>query len=76
MIPFRVAYFANGADVDTVIVNGEILMRGRDVATADQVKVLDEAQKATEIMLDRTGRGALLETPDDFFGATRYAGLR
>ncbi|MEM1430035.1 MAG: amidohydrolase family protein [Pseudomonadota bacterium] len=72
MIPFRVAYFANGADVDTVIVNGEVLMRGREVATADQAKVLDEAQKATEVMLDRTGRHALLDLPENFFGATRY----
>jgi cytosine/adenosine deaminase-related metal-dependent hydrolase len=74
MIPFRVAYFANGADVDTVIVNGEILMRGREVATADQDKVLEEAQKATDIMLERTGRHALLATPENFFGATRYWG--
>jgi cytosine/adenosine deaminase-related metal-dependent hydrolase len=72
MIPFRVAYFANGADVDTVIVNGDILMRGREVATADQTKVLNEAQKATEVMLDRTGRHALLDLPENFFGATRY----
>lgn len=72
MIPFRVAYFANGADVDTVIVNGEVLMQGRKVATADQTKVLDEAQKATDIMLDRTGRHALLDLPENFFGATRF----
>ncbi len=72
MIPFRVAYFANGADVDTVIVNGEVLMRGREVATADQSKVLEEAQKATDVMLDRTGRHALLDLPENFFGATRY----
>ncbi|MEM9431042.1 MAG: amidohydrolase family protein [Pseudomonadota bacterium] len=72
MIPFRVAYFANGADVDTVIVNGEILMRGRSVATADEATVLDEAQKATETMLERTGRHSLLDLPENFFGAIRF----
>ncbi|MEM1264513.1 MAG: amidohydrolase family protein [Pseudomonadota bacterium] len=72
MIPFRVAYFANGADVDTVIVNGEILMRARTVATADETTVLEEAQTATETMLERTGRHALLDLPENFFGATRF----
>jgi hypothetical protein len=61
--------------VDTVIVNGELLMRGRAVTTADEGAVLDEAQRATETMLERTGRRGLLETPRDFFGATRSGGL-
>ncbi len=69
---YRVVCFANGADVDTVVVNGTLLMQGRKALSVDEARVLDEAQKATETMLDRTGRRALLETPPTFFGATRY----
>ena len=69
---YRLACFANGADVDTVIVDGKLLMQGRQVATVDEIKVLDDAQTATETMLERTGRHSLLETPTTFFNALRY----
>jgi cytosine/adenosine deaminase-related metal-dependent hydrolase len=69
---YRIVCFANGADVDTVLVNGRVLMRGRKALSVDEVRVLDDAQAATEIMLARTGRAGLLRTPDRFFGATRY----
>ena len=59
---WRVVCFAGGSDVDTVIAGGRVLMRGRVVAHVDIGDVLDEAQRETEIMLDRTGlRGALAE---------------
>lgn len=70
---YRIACFANGADVDTTIVNGTVLMRGREVLSVDEGRVLDDAAAATETMLERTGLHALLETPPDFFGATRYS---
>lgn len=69
---YRVACFANGADVDTTIVDGRVLMRGRKVTTVDETRVLDDAQAATETMLDRTGFRRLLATPETFFGALRY----
>jgi hypothetical protein len=69
---YRIVCFANGADVDTVLVNGRVLMRGRKALSVDEVRVLDDAQAATETMLARTGRAGLLRTPDRFFGATRY----
>lgn len=72
MIPYRVACFANGADVDTVIVNGNILMQGRQLTSVNEESVLNAAQAATEVMLERTGRHALTNIPEGFFGATRY----
>ena len=72
MVPYRVACFANGADVDTVIVNGKVLMQSRKLASVDEAQVLNDAQNATETMLERTGRRALTDIPEGFFGATRY----
>ena len=68
---YRVAYFANGNDVETVIVNGKILMEGRRVRTVDETEVLELAQKATEDVLRRTGLTSLLEIPDRFWGVSK-----
>jgi cytosine/adenosine deaminase-related metal-dependent hydrolase len=69
---YRLTCFANGADVDTVICDGRVLMEGRRVHTVDEAKVLDDAQAATETMLERTGFHHLLDTPPTFFGHTHY----
>jgi 5-methylthioadenosine/S-adenosylhomocysteine deaminase len=42
----HLVYTTRGDDVDTTIVNGKILMRGRVVRTLDQAAVLAEARKA------------------------------
>ncbi|MMZ71005.1 N-ethylammeline chlorohydrolase [compost metagenome] len=39
------AYSVNGADVDTTIVNGRVLMRHRELLTLDEEIVLREARK-------------------------------
>ncbi|MEM8852474.1 MAG: amidohydrolase family protein [Pseudomonadota bacterium] len=69
---YRIVCFANGADVDTTIVDGEILMQGRKALSVDEDTVLEDAARATTTMLERTGFANLLETPETFFGATRY----
>ncbi|MDI6820394.1 MAG: amidohydrolase family protein [Candidatus Hodarchaeaceae archaeon] len=43
----HLVYNAVGSDVDTVIVDGEVVMREREVLTVDEDKVLEEAQKAS-----------------------------
>jgi cytosine/adenosine deaminase-related metal-dependent hydrolase len=68
----RITYYANGNDVDTVIVNGEVLMENRVVKTVDEAEVLEKAQHETEAMLDRTGLRHLLEPPEKFWGHTKY----
>jgi cytosine/adenosine deaminase-related metal-dependent hydrolase len=69
---YRVMYFANGADVDTVLVNGRILMEGRRVLTVNEAEVLDLAQQETERMLDRCGLRHLTEFPPQFWSHSRY----
>ena len=69
---YRALYFANGADVDTVIVSGRILMENRRVTTVDEAGVLEFAQQETETMLERSGLHHLLETREGFWGRTHY----
>ncbi len=68
---YRVAYFANGNDVETVIVNGEVLMLDRQVQTVEVSEVLELAQREIEAALDRTGLQHLKRTPEGFWGRTR-----
>ena len=70
---FRITNFASGHDVDTVMVDGKVLMEGRVVKSVSESEALEVAQRATEKMLDRAGVRELLELPDGFWGSSRYA---
>jgi cytosine/adenosine deaminase-related metal-dependent hydrolase len=65
---YRVAYFANGNDVETVIVNGQVLMLDRQVNTVDVASVLELAQQEIDAALERTGLQHLVATPEGFWG--------
>lgn len=66
----RVTYFANGNDVDTVIVDGEVLMENRKVRTVNEAEVIKLAEKAIKDAIERTGLQDLLTLPDRFWGVT------
>ena len=68
---YRVAYFANGNDVSTVLVNGRVLMRDRRVLSVNEEQVLTMAQREADLMLKRTGLDSLLATPEGFWGRSR-----
>ena len=68
---FRLVHFANGNDVATVIVDGKVLMEDRIVTSVNETKVLDEAQKEAELMLDRGKFRTLLKALPSFWGHTR-----
>jgi len=70
MPEYRVAYFANGNDVRTVIVGGEVLMEDREVKTVDVDYVLALAQQEIQAALERTGLEHLVVTPEGFWGQT------
>ena len=67
----RVVNFANGNDVDTVMVDGVILMEHRKVFSVDETKALQMAQRESDLMLDRSGFQALTEIPEGFWGRSR-----
>ena len=69
---FRLAHFANGADVDTTIVDGRVLMEGRKVSAVDEARILDQAQHETVRMLERTGLGHLCDDPPNLWRSTRF----
>ena len=71
---YRITNFASGHDVDTVMVDGKVLMEGRVVKSVDEREALALSQRATERMLDRAGVRDLLELPEGFWGRSRYPG--
>lgn len=69
---YRVAYFANGNDVSTVLVNGRVLMRDRRVLTVNEDSVLSMAQREADAAIKRTGLERLVDTPEGFWGRSRF----
>lgn len=58
LTPYRnpishLVYSAEGSDVSTVICNGQILMREREVLVMDEVEVMEMAENASEDLLSR-----------------------
>ena len=58
LTPFRnpishIVYSANGGNVDTVICNGEILMKNRELTKLDESMILEAAQNASEELLSK-----------------------
>jgi cytosine/adenosine deaminase-related metal-dependent hydrolase len=68
---YRVAYFANGNDVSTVLVDGKVLMRDRQVLSVNEEEVLTLAQREADAAIRRTGLERLVETPEGFWGRSR-----
>ena len=54
---YRVVYYANGEDVSTVLVDGRILMRDRRVLTVDEKKILNAAQRESNLAIQPCGIG-------------------
>ncbi len=72
MPAYRLIYFAKGSDVDTVIVNGEILLENRQAKTVSERKILDAAQEEILKAIDRVNLQDTLEMRPDFWGKTHY----
>lgn len=60
LIPVRnpvsnLVYAANGSDVDTVIIDGEIIMEEREIKTIDEAKIIERAQETGLKIDERLG---------------------
>lgn len=62
-IPGHLVYSANGSDVDTVIVDGQIIMQNRKFLTLDVNEVMNHAQSVFEKMLKKGGWKATIAEP-------------
>jgi len=51
----NLVYSASGADVDTTIVDGRILMQGSQLLTLDEDRVLREAERRATSLVERSG---------------------
>jgi 5-methylthioadenosine/S-adenosylhomocysteine deaminase len=49
----NLVYSATGSDVDTVIVNGEILMENRQMRTVSEGKIIEKAQQTAKNLMNR-----------------------
>ena len=67
----RLAHFANAADVDTVIVDGRILMSQRVPENVNEEEILDSANMQLSLALERSGLQHLTDEPPDFWGVNR-----
>jgi len=70
--PLRMVYQAAGHDVDTVIVNGKILMEGRRVPALDEADILSRAAAEAWLALKRLGYEGTTELPQNLWGTTHY----
>ena len=52
----QIVYVTRGDDVDTTIVNGKVLMRGRKVLTLDEARVLADARQAADLVRKTVGQ--------------------
>jgi cytosine/adenosine deaminase-related metal-dependent hydrolase len=60
LVPYRdivsnIVYSAMGSDVDTLLVDGNILLRGGKALTLDEEKIMNEAQKHQDELISRSG---------------------
>jgi cytosine/adenosine deaminase-related metal-dependent hydrolase len=60
LVPYRdvvsnLVYAAMGSDVDTVLVDGKVLVRGGKALTLDEERILKEAQRRQDELISRSG---------------------
>jgi 5-methylthioadenosine/S-adenosylhomocysteine deaminase len=67
----RLAHFANASDVDTVIVNGKLLMHGRRIAHLDIDQILDAAAREQKRAFERAGVTQLWAEPASYWRVSR-----
>jgi 5-methylthioadenosine/S-adenosylhomocysteine deaminase len=54
-VPSALVYNANGNDVDTVMVGGQVLVRGGKLTQLDEAGLIADCQRAAEKMVERAG---------------------
>jgi cytosine/adenosine deaminase-related metal-dependent hydrolase len=70
--PLRMVYQASGQDVDTVLVNGRLLMRSGRVEHLDEGDILEQAEAEAWKALRRLGLEEAASLPPRLWSASRY----
>ncbi|MDP6048987.1 MAG: amidohydrolase family protein [Candidatus Bathyarchaeota archaeon] len=71
-VPNLLAYYANGNDVDTVMVDGVILMEKREILSIDREKVMKLAREEAENAFDRVDLEKYKEADHNFWHGIHY----
>jgi cytosine/adenosine deaminase-related metal-dependent hydrolase len=72
MIPQRIVYEAYGHDVETSIINGNIVMENRILKSINEERVLDQAQKVAEEVVEYNDLEKYMGIPKGFWHKSRY----
>jgi len=59
--PACLVYLASGFDVDTVIIDGKVVMEHRELKTIDETKAIEKAQQLAQELIERAGFGHMVE---------------
>jgi len=68
-----IAFYVRGNDVDTVIVDGTVLMEGQEVVTVDEASVLQNAREEARRSFERVNVSPYLDHGSDFWQGWREA---
>ena len=71
-LPRQLAFYASGSDVDTVIVDGEVLMRHREVLCADENEIVGQARQEASRAFSMYDIGSFVKTDEGFWTGARY----
>ncbi len=71
-VPQLLTYYVNGNDVDTVLVDGKVLMEGGQILSVDVQEVIDLANEEAERALVLTDLKPYLKMGRDFWHGARY----
>jgi 5-methylthioadenosine/S-adenosylhomocysteine deaminase len=55
----NLVYSCDGSNVETVMIDGKIVMKNRELLTINEERVLEKAQKSAEEIVDRIGEYTL-----------------
>ena len=77
LAPQKIVYYASGSDVDTVLIDGRIVMQNRKMTRVDESKVLKDAQREGDKFLERLDLTPTLVKPSmdfstGFWGTAKY----
>lgn len=54
-VPSQLVYCAKGSNVDTVIIDGEVVLENGKIKTVNEEEILEKAQKLSDELLERCG---------------------
>ena len=71
-LPSRIVYEANGLDVDTVLVDGEILMLDGEILRVDEKQLVKQASAEVKDLVERADIQILARRPRDYWRHSRF----